>query len=331
MGKTIKDVARNAGVSISTVSRVFNNTAFVDEPTRQKVLLSAKELRYSPNQAARSLTKSETRTIGLILPGVFGEYFSEVLRGMDMVAANDDFDIIISSSKNVRAKFEKSIRAMAGRVDGLVVMSPLVIGPELRDLIPADIPVVLLNSPEQHPSFDTVNINNAEGAFVAVHHLIRLGHRRIAIIKGLENSYDARQRYEGYRTAMETHGLGTMMRVAAGAYTIPSGRTAAAELLASGERPTALFVSNDAMAVGAMEAIAEQGLSVPRDIAVVGFDDIPMSQYAKPPLTTIRVDLHLFGETAMKRIVAAVRDKQKHRTERMMVGFELIVRQSCGS
>ncbi len=329
MKNTIKEVAKQAGVSISTVSRVFNNTAFVDEPTKAKVLLAAKELHYTPNQAARSLTKSETRTIGLILPGIFGEYFSEVLRGMDAVASDADFDIMISGAKGITTKFEKSIRAMAGRVDGLIIMSPILQGAQLRELIPVNIPTVLLNSDEEHPDFDTVNINNSEGAYLAVNHLIRLGHRRIALIKGSENTYDSQQRTEGYRKAIRANGLDQYRVEVNGSFTKSSGYDAARELLAQEERPTAIFAANDAMALGAMSALQEHGIAVPNTIAVVGFDDIPMSQYSNPKLTTIRVDLKHFGRYAMERVLVAVRDRSTHKVEHTMINVELVVRSSC--
>lgn len=329
MKNTIKEVAKQAGVSISTVSRVFNNTAFVDEPTKEKVLLAAKALHYSPNQAARSLTKSETRTIGLVLPGIFGEYFSEVLRGMDAVASDADYDIMISGAKGITSKFQKSIRAMSGRVDGLIIMSPIIQGTELRELIPMNIPTVLLNSDEEHPDFDTVNINNSEGAYLAVNHLIRLGHRRIALIKGSENTYDSQQRTEGYRKAIRANGLDQYRVEVSGSFTKVSGYDAAIQLLAQEERPTAIFAANDAMALGAMSALQEHSIAVPNSIAVVGFDDIPMSQFSMPKLTTIRVDLNHFGRFAMERVLAAVRQKDVHAVEHTMLSVELIVRASC--
>ena len=328
MKTTIKDVAKNAGVSISTVSRVLNNSAFVDELTKQRVILSAQELHYTPNQAARSLTRSETKTIGLILPGLFGEYFSEVLRGMDRIASAEDFDIMISGSKSIGTKFEKSIRAMSGRVDGLIIMSPIIKSSLLREMIPVRMPAVLLNANEENSMFDTVNVNNSEGAFVSVNHLIRLGHKRIALISGVEESYDSQLRRAGYRKAMMSNGLGQFIIEVNGSFTRMSGRVAAEELMSLQERPTAIFAANDAMAIGAMDAVQERGLRIPDDLAMVGFDDIPMSQYSNPKLTTIRIALEQFGETAMRRILFAVREKGTLELQHTVLGFELVVRAS---
>ncbi len=331
MKTTIREVARRAGVSISTVSRVFNKSAFVDESTSEKVRSAALELRYAPNQAARSLIKNETRTIGLILPSVFGEYYSEVLSGMDHVASGADYDIMLSGSKSIGSKFEKSIRAMSGRVDGLIIMSPTIGCEQLRALIPPYLPTVLMNAADASGSFTTVSVDNRGGAMLAVKHLIGLGHQRIAHIRGLDGSDDARLRAEGYRAAMQEAGLDRYITEVSGSFTIASGDPAIRALLALPERPTAVFAANDAMAIGTLPPLGAENVRVPDDIAIVGFDDLPRAQTTRPPLTTIRVDLATFGATAITEVIASIRQENNTAPERRTIGCELIVRSSCGT
>lgn len=330
MKTTIREVAKRAGVSISTVSRVFNETAIVDGSTKEKVLAAARALRYTPNQAARSLVMNETRTIGLILPAVFGEYYSEVLRGMDEIASAADYDIILSGSKSIGSKFEKSIRAMAGRVDGLIVMSPTIGSEQLRAHMPHYLPTVLMNAADPSGSFATVSVDNHGGALLAVKHLIALGHRRIAHIRGLDQSDDARLRAAGYRSAMREAGLGSFIMEVSGEYTVESGVNAVRQLLAMADQPTAIFSSNDAMLLDAMPVIRERGLTVPGDLALVGFDDIPRAAAMTPALTTIRVDLAGFGAAAMQDVLAAIHQGDAAAPVHRTIGCELVVRSSCG-
>lgn len=331
MKTTIREVAKRAGVSISTVSRVFNETAIVDEATKEKVRSAARDLRYTPNQAARSLVMNETRTIGLILPAVFGEYYSEVLRGMDEIASASDYDIILSGSKSIGSKFEKSIRAMSGRVDGLIIMSPTIGSEQLRSLIPQHLPTVLMNATDTSGSFATVSVDNRGGAMLAVKHLISLGHTHIAHVSGLDQSDDARLRAEGYRAAMHEAGLDRFITEVRGSYTVESGIPAVRAILSMTERPTAIFSSNDAMLLGALPVLRDQGIRVPEDIAVVGFDDIPRAAATVPALTTIRVDLAGFGATAMSDVITAIHGGPSAVPVHRTIGCDLVVRASCGS
>jgi LacI family transcriptional regulator len=331
MKTTIREVARRAGVSISTVSRVFNKTAFVEESTSEKVRSAALELRYAPNQAARSLVKNETRTIGLILPSVFGEYYSEVLSGMDSIASAADYDIMLSGSKSIGSKFEKSIRAMSGRVDGLIIMSPTIGSEQLRTLIPQHLRTVLMNTADTSGSFATVSVDNRGGAMLAVKHLIALGHQRIAHIRGHDGSDDARLRAEGYRAAMQDAGLERFITEVSGSFTIKSGETAMRAVLALPERPTGVFAANDAMAIGALTTLADEGVVVPDGIALVAFDDLPRAQSTRPPLTTIRVDLAAFGATAMQEVIASIQQGSNTAPVHRTIASALIVRESCGA
>jgi LacI family transcriptional regulator len=300
---TIHDVAARAGVSVATVSRVLNGKEGVREATLRQVLDAAKALSYVPNVAARSLSIQRTQTVGIVLPDVHGEFFSEVIRGIDVAARAARYHILVSGSHSDVGEMLEVVEAMRGRVDGLVVMAPDVALASLQ--LPADLPLVLLNSTAD--GRDAITIDNYGGALLMMGHLGELGHRRIAFLNGPAQNADARERLRGFRDAM--HGLGvpaTRSLELAGDFTEESGHGAAQKILKLEPRPTAIFAANDSMAVGALAALAEAGLEVPRDMSVTGFDDIPIARYVAPPLTTIRVDMADLGRRAFSLLFNAI-------------------------
>jgi LacI family transcriptional regulator len=327
---TIKDVARAAGVSVATVSRVQNSSALVKETTRRRVGEVAERMGYSPHGAARSLITSRTNTIGVLLPDLYGEFFSEVIRGIDQTAQLHGLHLLVSSSHDDRSALETAFRSMRGRVDGLIVMWPEMDETALPSF-PARFPVVLLSSPIGPRGFDVITVANYEGAYAMVCHLLDLGHRRIAIIKGVEGNADAAERLRGYRGALASAGLSSMAVEVAGDFTEESGFRGAAELLQRPVRPTAIFAANDAMAIGALSALRDAGLKVPDDIALAGFDDIPMARYLEPALSSVHVDISALGERATLRLLAAVRDKDRHEHRAETLPTTLVLRRSCGS
>jgi LacI family transcriptional regulator len=327
---TIKDVARAAGVSVATVSRVQNGSALVKEATRRRVGEIATRLGYSPHGAARSLITSRTSTIGVLLPDLSGEFFSEVIRGIDQTAQRHGYHLLVSSSHNDRSALEAAFRSMRGRVDGLIVMWPEMDETAVPSL-PARFPVVLLSSPIGPEGFDVITVANYEGAYAMVCHLLDLGHRRIAIIKGIEGNADAAERLRGYRAALASAGLASAAIEVAGDFGEESGFRAAGELLRREARPTAIFAANDAMAIGARSALREAGLRVPDDVALAGFDDIPLARYLDPPLSSVHVDISALGERATLRLLAAVRDKDRHEPRAETLPTTLVLRRSCGA
>jgi len=202
---TIKDVAREAKVSVATVSRVLNESGPVSEETRLLIREVAGRMHYVPHSGARSLITSKTETIGVLLPDLYGEFFSEVIRGMDDTAQKKGFHLLISRAYADRHGIETAMRAMRGRVDGVVAMSPDLDEESLRNL-PSTIPVVLMCSVPRGNEIDSLTIQNCRGAKEMVAHLTSLGHRRIAIIKGAARNYDAAERLRGYRMALPTPG-----------------------------------------------------------------------------------------------------------------------------
>src|SRR5574341_259617 len=191
MRVTIKEVARKAGVSPATVSRALNDVGPVDEATRRRVQRIAKKLHYSPNAVGRSLSTKRTDAIGLLLPDLYGEFFSEVIRGADGTAQKSRFHLLVSSSHSSREEIEAALKVMRGRVDGLIIMSPHVDAQTLKTNLPLNLPLVLLNCFVDGVSFESLNMDNFGGAVQMVRHLIQHGYRRIAIIKGIEKNLDA--------------------------------------------------------------------------------------------------------------------------------------------
>lgn len=308
MSVTIREVARQAGVSIATVSRVLNSSGPVGVETRARVTRVASDLRFVPNGAARSLITSRTCTLGALLPDIFGEFFSEVLRGLDTAAQREGYQLLVSSSHHDRSGIVAALRAMRGRVDGLVVMAPDLDARLLRENLPSRLPVVLLNCLVEGSPYPALNIANVEGAGEAVAHLAALGHRRVAFVGGPPGNHDAAERLRGYRLGALAHGLDAGEGLEAfGDFSDVSGYHAARALFSGvpGERPTALFAANDAMAIGAIGALREAGLGVPEDVSVVGFDDIPMARYFSPPLTTVRAPLHALGSRGIETLLTA--------------------------
>lgn len=328
---TIKDVAREAGVSIATVSRVFNNVGPVDEKTRQRVRHVARQLRYVPSAIGRSLSTRRTDAIGLLLPDLFGEFFSEVLRGSDQTAQHSHFHLVVSSSHNNKEEIKAALAMMRGRVDGLVIMSPHIDAETLNENLPQSLPVVLLNCYVESAGFDSLNIDNFSGAYAMVKHLIGHGHRHIAIIKGTEKNFDAAERLRGYRKAIQESGLTPDLRLEfTGDFSEAGGYEAAKQILRSSERATAIFACNDSMAIGALSALREQDVRVPEEIALAGFDDVPIASYLTPSLTSVQVGIHNLGVRAIDTLIHAVRNKNAHRKQQILLPTTLSLRESCG-
>ena len=333
MGATLKDVAREAQVSTATVSRVINGHGNVSEATRERILGVAKRLRYVPDSAARSLSTGLTHTIGVLLPDLHGEFFSEIIRGIDQAARRRGLHLLLSGVHGSADEAALAIRSLKGRVDGLLIMSPYADAAFLAEHPSEDTPAVLMNTPVRGHSHSSFCIDNRGGARAMVRHLAAVGHRRIAFICGPDSNFDAAERLEGYREELKELGLESGARVLAGDFSEESGYRAAQALLAESRRawPDAVFAANDMMALGCLFACHEAQVSVPRDLALAGVDDIPMARFVSPPLTTLRVRMAELGGRALERLAAAIEapDSTAHSTE--VVPAELVVRASCGA
>ncbi len=320
---TIRDVAARAGVSVATVSRAVNRTGPVGKAARARVERAVDALRYVPDAVARSLSIRRSHTIGVVLPELHGDFFSEVIRGVDLAARAGGYHLLVSGSHSDAAEMAAVLRALRGRVDGLVVMAPDVQAQQVCSEVHQAVPVVFLN-----PCSDArflITVDNYGGAVAMMRHLVSLGHRRIAFICGPERNADAAERLRAYRDAMK---LGRME--IAGDFTEASGHAAARQLIAAARRPSAIFAANDAMAIGAFRALRQNDIHVPDDIALVGFDDIPMAQYLTPPLTTVNVPIAELGRRAFAQVRHVI-DHKSSRPRHETLPATLIIRESCGA
>ena len=302
-GVTIRDVARAADVSVATVSRALNNIDSVARKTRDRVLRVVGELDYVPNSGARALSTRRTETIGVLLPDLHGEFFSELIRGIDLAARARGLHLLLSSSHGDHAEAARALRAMRSRVDSVIVMLPDASEDLLGDAGTGAVPMIILGRAPASDVHCSLAIDNYAGAFAITAHLIETGRRRVAFVAGPSDNADAGERLRGYRAAMQRAGLPETMLD--GDFSEQAGRDAARRSLA-GTRPDALFCANDMMAIGALEALKDAGVAVPREIALAGFDDIPIARYVSPPLTTAAVPIAEIGRQALECCAAAI-------------------------
>lgn len=332
MSVTIKDVARQANVSVATVSRALNGHPNVAEEVRQRVFDVATRLRYSPHHAARSLSSRRTQTIGVVLPDLYGEFFSELMRGIDQVARERGLHLLVSSYHGNPAEQGAALRTMRGRVDGLLLMSPFLGATEALASELPPLPVVLMNPAVAVEGLAAVGVDNHGGAMAMVRHLLEAGHRRIAFIAGPEDNFDAAERLRGYREAMAQGAPDVAPRVLPGDFSEASGHRAGKALLEGGTLPDAVFAANDMMALGCLFALGEGGLRVPGDLALAGFDDVPLSRYVHPPLTTMRVEIAELGALAIRRLLeAGTEETGGGDVGPRLLQPRLVVRASCGA
>jgi len=330
---TIRDVARAAGVSTATASRVINDSPLVAGGTRARVREVAARLCYSPHGAARSLITSRTHTIGILLPELYGEFYSELIRGIDQTVQQAGFHCLVASARHTGPLLEAALRSMRGRVDGLILMSPEFTGELSRRTLPEGFPVVLVHCPPSELHFDSLLVANDQGARAMIRHLAGLGHRRIAIVRGAEGNFDAAERLRGYREALAECGLPNAAELEVpGDFGEESGANAVRTLLAlpAADRPTAIFAANDSMAIGALSALRAAGLRVPEDMALGGFDDIPMARFMTPALTSVHVDISALGACAATRLLDLLQGRAGPAPYRETFATTLVVRESCG-
>ena len=326
---TIKDVARVAGVSVATVSRALNGAENVLPDTRQRIVDAARELRYSPSGAARSLITRRTDTIGALLPDLHGEFFSELIRGIDQAARARGLHLLLSSSHDDADEAAAALRAMNGRVDGLIVMSPHADDDFLSQNLPLSLPAVLLNSGVRAPTQRVFAVDNFGGARQMTEHLVGTGRRRIAFLGGPAANFEARERERGHRAGLPA---GVQPGLLEGDFSEAGGERAGALLLGlpAAERPDAVFAANDIMAIGLLGTLVAAGVRVPEDIALAGFDDIPVARYVSPALTTMHVPIAALGQQALDALADALEQDTDDRSATVMP-VQLVVRRSCGA
>ncbi len=328
---TIVDVAREAGVSIKTVSRVVNREPGVHEQTREQVLAVVARLNYRPKQSARSLAGARSFLIGLMYYDPSAAFVGGVQKGAAVRCREAGYHLVVESLENDAADIGTQVDRMVSalRPDGMILTPPLCDNPKvLRALADSGTPVVLISPGEHDPTLATVRMDDVHAAEEVTHLLISLGHERIAFIKGAPDQAASALRYQGFRQAMAAHGL-TMEDelVYQGDFTFPSGVAGAHQLLSRLVRPTAVFASNDDMALGVLAAAHRLGLAVPAELSVVGFDDSQAATLVFPPLTTVRQPIEDMARMAVDLLVAPPADGAVNR----VLMHELVVRDSTAA
>jgi LacI family transcriptional regulator len=327
---TIRDIAKLSGVSYSTVSRALSGVDKVKDSTRDKVLEAAEQLGYVVNRQARSLAGGNTHIIGLLVHGLDNDYFGQLLKGIDEELGRANFEIMLFTTHRHKDKEISLVtRLMRGLTDGLLIVLPEGLESYLETLQAENIPYVLVDTPNSDGEGTTVSSTNTQGAYDATRYLLELGHRQIGFITGSLNLQVAVNRFDGYRRALEEYQVPfDIGLVREGNFLQHRGREAALDLLGRKVRPTAIFASNDASAFGVMEAAEALNISVPYELSVIGFDDLPISEYAKPKLTTVRQPIKKMGEVAAKLLLEQLRGQA---TTSVELPTELVIRSSCAA
>jgi LacI family transcriptional regulator len=334
---TLEEIASLSGVSRSTVSRVVNDHPNVRESVRERVWQVIRETGYQPHAAARSLVTRRTRIVGVIIPEAVttlftDPFFAHLLCGITQTCNSQGYQLMLSLFNGPAGPEEMYRRVVGGgHLDGVVVASTRVDDPLIERLLDDQVPLVMVGrNPDERVRF--VDVDNVAGAHMAVDHLARLGHRRIGTITGPLNMPGAADRLEGYRQAMEAHRLPVDdALIAEGDFTEESGMAAARRLLSL--PATAIFVASDIMAVGALKVIREANLEVPKDVALVGFDDLPIAAALQPALTTVRQPIEQMGAMAASLLLSLLENPPEDQplAPKLLLPAKLIVRESCGA
>lgn len=332
---TIRDVARQSGVSVTTVSRVLNNRLDVSEETSQRVMSVVHDLGYASSLAARGMRSRQTNVIGLIIPEVASHYCQEILRGVNRAIALLDKNLIIYTSgvlerENIAVHERSSVALLNGSIaDGVIVVTPT------ATQFSTDAPLVIIDPNNDNPVYPAIIATNREGALSAVAYLTSLGHRRIGHISGRQELISSVQRLQGYKDGLAAAGLPVDEDlIEIGDFSTPTAIPCARRLLSLPDRPTAIFASNDMTAIAVYQVAAEMGLRIPQDLSVVGFDNLREAAFLFPPLTTIDQSVEKMGALAMEILVKLVNGEALGANSAearylLKVPTELVIRGSC--
>jgi len=330
MPTTIFDVAEKAGVSISTVSRVLNGKDRVHPDTARRVLDAVAELGFRQNPLARALVRQRSETVGLVIPKVNDPFLFEIVRGVEDGLTDTGYSLLIAShprSSDDRRNLEPLRQHV---VDGIIAVAVDLQRTEIDELLQRRLPIVLIQS-EPREGVTSFTVDNYGGACRLVEHLLSHHYRRFAYIRGSEFTSDSAERLRALRDTLAAHGLSLDERyVVAGDYLRGSGHRAMTELLALSPRPDVVFAANDQMASDAMVAIHERGLRVPDDIALAGFDDIPLASYLTPALTTVHQPTYELGYQAAEIALSMIKEEVPSEPKHVVLPTRLVVRDSCG-
>lgn len=292
---TLKDVAKRAGVSLSTASYSINGSTLITDVTKQKVLAAAKEIGYRPNGLAKNLKEQKTNIIGLFLSGFTGPFFTDMMEGIQDVVIQNGYELMVYASD------DKHRLLVERYVDGAIILNYHMKDSFLKSVADEKLPCIVLDRELESAFIKPVLLPNEFGSAFAVNHLVNKGHKRIAYMAGSTESYDGESRLKGFKKEIQKHGIPLLEHDLLRAdFTEQSGFTAMRQYIDKRRKdvPSAIVCANDEMAMGAIRAVQGTGLQVPEDIAIIGFDDIYVSQYFSPPLTTIKVPRKEWGKIA---------------------------------
>jgi len=333
---TIKDVARVANVSPSTVSFVLNKRPGIPKETRYKVLRVARELNYTPNLVARSLVKGQSNTVAMMITNTRNPIFPEISFGVEEILKKNNYVLNIVSTYDDPELEAKEIETTQARgIDGLLMSAALIDSDNIKTLAQEGFPIVsVLRRVYDCDELDYITVDNVKGGYLAAEHLIRLGHKRIGVIKGPIKNSTAIERFQGSSQAFRDYGISLSDEwIYEGDYHKTSGYIATNEMLnrPKNQRPTAIFLSNDDMALGSLEAIIDMGLKVPEDIALVGFNDVETSSLPSIALTTISLHAFEMGRLGAQRLIDKIEKRRGYKKKfKVVLEPDLIIRKSCG-
>jgi DNA-binding LacI/PurR family transcriptional regulator len=325
----IQEVARRAGVSTATVSRTINNPSLVDPKTAKRVWKAVEELRYYPNSQARSLVSGRSRILGLIVSDITNPFFPELIKGFEDMAIDNGYEILVSSTNYDSVRMGLCVRRMLERkVEGVAIMTSEMDKHPIDQLAHRNVPMVFLDVGPTGEGISHVVVDYAMGINEAVEYLLSLGHRRIGFISGPLDLKSARIRRSAFLRSLSRYGIDEDKRlVEEGDHTVDGGLSAMARMLESNCSPTAMLASNDLTAIGMMRAVRRAGLSVPRDISIVGFDDIRLAEFTEPPLTTVRLSRKELAEHAFHALLRDLRGQAAPKSD-CKLETHLIIRES---
>ena len=326
---TLKMVAERAEVSVNTASRAINNKPDINEETKKRVLQIAKELGYIRNAAAVALRTKKTRTIGVVIADNSNPFYAEVLNGIEVAAREKNHHIILTNTQRDYKKEEEAINLLlAKRVDGLLIAPVQDRDDDIKKLVEANIPFVIVGRDFENIEVDAVYNDEVKGGFLATEYLIKKGHKRIALIDGFLYKSPAKGRLEGYKKALNKYRIPLdESLISVGDINLEDGYERTRQMLGENLDFTAIFAYNDMMAFGAMQAIKEKGLRIPEDIGLAGYDDISFSSLMDPALTTIRVNKQELGIESVKLLLSRISGNRKI-AQKIMLDVDIIVRKT---
>ena len=333
MSSNLKDIAKKLNMSVSTVSRVVNNKTYVKPETRELVMKALNELNYTPNQVARSLKNKSTKTIGVMVPDISEDFFAYVIKGIDVILSRQGYTMILCDTGEKPDKEELYMDILFEKqIDGIILATVSKEYKTLQKLIAKNLPVIFIdNLPDIKSNYDSVIIDNIKASYMAVEHLIKMGHKTIGTIIGKMDETTGYERLLGYKKALEDHKIeidDNLIKI--GDFKEKSGYESMKKLLDSNEKTTAVYVASSKMTYGAIKAIIDKGLKIPQDISLVGFDIHDVSGLITPSITTILQPEERIGMVAGELMLNRLKNSEERYSQKIVLDPEILIRDSCG-